>query len=58
MEARLKQAKHISEDIQAMYKERASIEEEFGKRLTKLSKTFNPTEEVGWVVAGVGGGAV
>jgi IS4 transposase len=47
VEARLKQAKHTSEDIMAMYKERSSIEEEYGKRLTKLGKTFCPKDEIG-----------
>ncbi len=44
----MKQAKHVSEDVLAMYKERASIEEEYGRRLGKLSKTFLVKDEVGW----------
>ncbi|KAI8831892.1 hypothetical protein BJ741DRAFT_615616 [Chytriomyces cf. hyalinus JEL632] len=45
--ARMKNGKHITAEIAQVFKERASIEEEFGKRLTKLAKTFTTTEEIG-----------
>ncbi|KAI9206473.1 uncharacterized protein BJ171DRAFT_497978 [Polychytrium aggregatum] len=44
---RLRQAKHICEDVASMLRERASIEEEYGRRLSKLAKLFNPREEIG-----------
>ncbi|KAJ3207378.1 hypothetical protein HDU67_007520, partial [Dinochytrium kinnereticum] len=45
--ARMRQGKHVSEEIHALLKERASIEEDYGKRLTKLAKSFSPREEIG-----------
>ncbi|EGF80174.1 hypothetical protein BATDEDRAFT_33239 [Batrachochytrium dendrobatidis JAM81] len=44
---RMKQGKHLSEEIHAMLKERSSMEEDYGKRLSKLAKTFNPKDELG-----------
>lgn len=45
--ARMKQGKHISDEVATFLKERCSIEEDYAKRLQKLSKTFNPKEELG-----------
>lgn len=45
---RMRQGKHVCEEVHAMLKERASIEEEYGKRLGKLAKTFSPKEEIGY----------
>ncbi|KAJ3037393.1 hypothetical protein HK097_003526, partial [Rhizophlyctis rosea] len=44
---RMKVGKHTSEEVQALFKERAAIEEDYGKRLKKLAKTFNAKEEIG-----------
>ncbi|KAH9254997.1 hypothetical protein BASA81_006942 [Batrachochytrium salamandrivorans] len=44
---RMKQGKHLSEEVHAMLKERSSMEEDYGKRLSKLAKTFNPRDELG-----------
>ena len=48
--ARLRAGKHVTEEVHALMKERANIEEDYGKRLTKLAKTFSPKEEIGWVL--------
>eukprot|EP00842_Homolaphlyctis_polyrhiza_P001961 jgi/Hompol1/2766/HPOL_001548-RA len=45
--ARMKQGKHLSEEVHTMLKERANMEEDYGKRLSKLAKTFNPKDELG-----------
>ena len=45
--ARMKQGKHISDELSAFFRERSLIEEEFSNRLNKLAKTFNPKEELG-----------
>ncbi|KAI8587416.1 hypothetical protein BDZ88DRAFT_454082 [Geranomyces variabilis] len=45
--ARMKQGKHVCEEVHAMLRERATIEEEYGKRMAKLAKSFNPREEIG-----------
>ncbi|KAI8914485.1 hypothetical protein EDD86DRAFT_186441, partial [Gorgonomyces haynaldii] len=45
--ARMKQGKHVSEEVFNLMKERASIEEEYGKRLSKLAKNFATKEELG-----------
>ncbi|KAJ3153792.1 hypothetical protein HDU86_005125 [Geranomyces michiganensis] len=45
--ARMKQGKHVCEEVHAMLKERATIEDEYGKRMAKLAKSFNPREEIG-----------
>ncbi|TPX68606.1 hypothetical protein SpCBS45565_g03000 [Spizellomyces sp. 'palustris'] len=44
---RMRQGKHVSEEVHAMLKERATIEEEYGRRMHKLAKTFSPKEEIG-----------
>ena len=44
---RLKAAKHASEDTLAMLKERASLEDEHGKKLLKLAKGSVGRDEVG-----------
>ncbi|KAI8614456.1 hypothetical protein BC830DRAFT_1169424 [Chytriomyces sp. MP71] len=44
---RMKNGKHVTAEIASVFKERAAIEEEFGKRLAKLAKTFTTTEEMG-----------
>ncbi|KAJ3177260.1 hypothetical protein HDU87_004511 [Geranomyces variabilis] len=43
----MKQGKHVCEEVHAMLRERATIEEEYGKRMAKLAKSFNPREEIG-----------
>ncbi|CAG8508515.1 5191_t:CDS:10 [Acaulospora morrowiae] len=45
--ARLKQAKRTCEEIKAMYHERAMIEEEYAKRLSRLSKFPLGKDETG-----------
>ncbi|KAL2914753.1 formin-binding protein [Polyrhizophydium stewartii] len=45
--ARMKQGKHLCEEVHSMLRERANMEEEYGKRLSKLAKTFNPKDELG-----------
>ncbi|KAI8913016.1 hypothetical protein DFJ77DRAFT_466360 [Powellomyces hirtus] len=45
--ARMKQGKHVCEEVHAMLKERAAIEDDYGKRMAKLSKSFSPKEEIG-----------
>ncbi|KAJ3201888.1 hypothetical protein HDU82_007806 [Entophlyctis luteolus] len=45
--ARMKNGKHATAEVVAMFKERASIEEEFGKRLARLAKSFTTNEEIG-----------
>ncbi|KAJ3282045.1 hypothetical protein HK104_011122 [Borealophlyctis nickersoniae] len=45
--ARMRAGKHVAEEVHQMLKERALIEEDYGKRLKKLSKAFNPKEEIG-----------
>lgn len=45
--SRLRAGKHVCEELYAFLKERASIEEEYGRRLAKLTKNFNPKEEIG-----------
>ena len=45
--SRTKQGKRISDYIQQLYKERAMIEEEYSKKLLKLSKIFSNIEEIG-----------
>ncbi|KAI8917469.1 hypothetical protein BC831DRAFT_484696 [Entophlyctis helioformis] len=45
--ARMKQGKHLSEEVHALLRERANIEEDYGKRMSKLAKTFNPKDEHG-----------
>ncbi|KAI9090822.1 hypothetical protein DFS34DRAFT_341120 [Phlyctochytrium arcticum] len=45
--SRMRSGKHVCEEVHAMLKERATIEEEYGKRLSKLSRTFSPKEEIG-----------
>ncbi|KAJ3410318.1 hypothetical protein HDV05_003898 [Chytridiales sp. JEL 0842] len=45
--ARMKAGKHVTDEVISMLKERANIEEDYGKRLTKLAKAFNPREESG-----------
>ncbi|KAI8849937.1 hypothetical protein BC829DRAFT_174639 [Chytridium lagenaria] len=47
MMGRMRQGKHVSEEVHALLKERAAIEEDYGKRLTKLAKSFSPREEIG-----------
>ncbi|KAJ1535775.1 hypothetical protein HK405_015522, partial [Cladochytrium tenue] len=44
---RLRAGKHVTEELIALFKERASIEEDYSKRLTKLAKTFDTSEEGG-----------
>ncbi|KAJ3011410.1 hypothetical protein HKX48_006848 [Thoreauomyces humboldtii] len=44
---RMKQGKHVCEELHAMLKERALIEEDYGKRMAKLAKNFSPREEIG-----------
>ncbi|KAJ3326517.1 hypothetical protein HDU76_012862 [Blyttiomyces sp. JEL0837] len=44
---RMRAGKHVSEEVHALLKERASIEEDYGKRLAKLAKTFSTREEIG-----------
>ncbi|KAJ3114599.1 hypothetical protein HK100_001612, partial [Physocladia obscura] len=44
---RMKNGKHVTSEISALFKERAAIEEEFGKRLAKLAKSFTTNEEIG-----------
>ncbi|KAJ3221080.1 hypothetical protein HK099_003797 [Clydaea vesicula] len=44
---RMKMGKHINEQIFALFKERALIEEEYSKRLSKLHKNFIVKEEIG-----------
>lgn len=46
---RMKAGKHVCEEVQVLLKERAAIEEEYGKRLKKLAKSFNPKEEIGYI---------
>ncbi|KAJ3007248.1 UNVERIFIED_CONTAM: hypothetical protein HDU68_003619, partial [Siphonaria sp. JEL0065] len=45
--SRMKNGKHVTAEVGALFKERAAIEEEFGKRLAKLAKAFTTTEEIG-----------
>ncbi|TPX35207.1 hypothetical protein SmJEL517_g02349 [Synchytrium microbalum] len=45
--SRLRSGKHVSEELASMLKERASIEEDYGKRLAKLTKTYSAKEEIG-----------
>ena len=45
----MKQGKHISEEVYTLLKERALIEEDYGKRLARLAKSFNPKEELGYL---------
>ncbi|KAJ3080865.1 hypothetical protein HK102_002755, partial [Quaeritorhiza haematococci] len=45
--ARMRAGKHVCEEVHTLLKERASIEEEYGRRLAKLAKTFDPREEIG-----------
>lgn len=47
LQTKLKTSKHISEEIVGMLKERAAIEEEYAKRLSKLNKNFAIKEEIG-----------
>jgi hypothetical protein len=44
---RMKQGKHICEEIVTLLKERASIEEEYSKKLGRLAKSFIVKEELG-----------
>ncbi|KAI9344976.1 hypothetical protein BDR26DRAFT_857020 [Obelidium mucronatum] len=44
---RMKNGKHVTAEVAALFKERAAIEEEFGKRLAKLAKAFTTQEEIG-----------
>ncbi|KAI8826736.1 uncharacterized protein EV422DRAFT_511218 [Fimicolochytrium jonesii] len=44
---RMKQGKHVCEELHLMLKERAAIEEDYGKRMAKLAAKFNPKEEIG-----------
>ncbi|KAJ3125064.1 hypothetical protein HK098_000621 [Nowakowskiella sp. JEL0407] len=44
---RLRQGKHICEQVLTLVKERAAIEEDYAKKLAKLAKTFSPKEEIG-----------
>ena len=43
----MKQGKHVCEEIHTLFKERSNIEEDYGKKLSKLAKTFQPKEEIG-----------
>ncbi|TPX48106.1 hypothetical protein SeLEV6574_g02234 [Synchytrium endobioticum] len=45
--SRMRAGKHVGEDLALMLKDRASIEEDYGKKLAKLAKTFSPKEEIG-----------
>ncbi|KAJ3298880.1 hypothetical protein HDU79_005261 [Rhizoclosmatium sp. JEL0117] len=47
LHGKLKKGKHVTAEIAALFKERASIEEDFGKRLAKLAKAFTTVEEIG-----------
>ncbi|KAJ3068989.1 hypothetical protein HDU98_007915 [Podochytrium sp. JEL0797] len=44
---RMKNGKHVTAEVVQLFKERAAIEEEFGKRLAKLAKAFTTAEEIG-----------
>ncbi|KAI8999395.1 hypothetical protein BC832DRAFT_207169 [Gaertneriomyces semiglobifer] len=44
---RMRQGKHVCQEVHDMLKERASLEEDYGKRLNKLAKSFSPKEEIG-----------
>ncbi len=44
---RMKNAKHICEEVLNVVRERAAIEEDYGKRLMKLAKAVNTKEEIG-----------
>jgi hypothetical protein len=41
----MKRSKRISEEVAGFIKDRSSMEEEYGKRLTKLAKNFTPLKE-------------
>lgn len=45
----MKRSKRISEEVFNLVKDRSTIEEEYGKKLTKLAKNFNPKEENGFL---------
>ena len=42
---RIKRSKRMGEEIGLLLKERASIEEEYGKRMAKLAKNFTILKE-------------
>ncbi|KAI8812361.1 hypothetical protein BJ742DRAFT_793886 [Cladochytrium replicatum] len=44
---RLRQGKHICNELLTLVKERAAIEEDYGKRLAKVAKAFVTKEEMG-----------
>ena len=44
---RLKSGKRTSEQLLLVFRERASMEEEYGKRLAKLAKNFKIFQDVG-----------
>ena len=43
--AKMKRSKKNNEEVQMLLKERAAIEEEYGKKLTKLAKNFTPIKD-------------
>jgi hypothetical protein len=43
--AKMKRSKKNNEEIQILLKERATIEEEYGKKLAKLAKNFTPNKD-------------
>jgi hypothetical protein len=42
---RIKRSKRMGEEVGQLLKERASIEEEYGKRMAKLAKNFTVLKE-------------
>ncbi|KAI8900404.1 hypothetical protein BC833DRAFT_618536 [Globomyces pollinis-pini] len=43
----MKNGKIVSNEVLALIKERSSIEEDYGKRLARLAKSFQPKNEIG-----------
>ncbi|RKO90680.1 hypothetical protein BDK51DRAFT_2271, partial [Blyttiomyces helicus] len=44
---RMRDGKSVSSAVELMIRERAAIEEEYGKRLLKLGRKFEPVQEIG-----------